>query len=145
MPFENKWAQMSGEADAHDGVGEKPPNNFVAQLHGSEGVITINLTEEDRSIFKQFRQVKVLDQVQGTNPRVKALRAWAFTNLHESLHNFAQVGNGFFETTFSTEAGSKHTFEISFNYEGVNAVFWTLNLGFSLNKEESVALLYYPL
>jgi hypothetical protein len=27
----------------------------------------------------------------------------------------------------------------------VNAVFWTLNLGFSLNKEESVALLYYPL
>jgi hypothetical protein len=55
MPFENKSAQMSGEADAQDGVGEKPPNNFVAQLHGSEGVITINLTEEDRSIFKQFR------------------------------------------------------------------------------------------
>jgi hypothetical protein len=43
--------------------------------------------------------------------------------LHESFQNFAQVGNGFFETTFSTEVGSKQTFEKKFNYGGVNAVF----------------------
>jgi hypothetical protein len=30
----------------------------------------------------------------------KDLQAWAFMNLHESLHNFAQVRNGFFEATF---------------------------------------------
>ncbi len=61
--------------------------------------------------------------MQGTNLQTKALKAWSFTNLHESLHNFVQVGNGFFETTFSTEAGNKHTFENSFNYERVNVVF----------------------
>jgi hypothetical protein len=54
MPFENKSAQMSRKVDAKDGVGEKPPNNFVAQLHDNEGVVTINLTEENCSIFKQF-------------------------------------------------------------------------------------------
>jgi hypothetical protein len=30
----------------------------------------------------------------------KALQAWAFMNWHEFLHNFAQVGNAFFQATF---------------------------------------------
>jgi hypothetical protein len=51
-------------------------------------------------------------------------------NLHEFLLNFAHVGNGFFETTFSIEIGNKHARENSFNYEGMNVVFsnWHLEL-----------------
>jgi len=63
-------------------------------------------------------------------------------NLHESLHNFVQVGNCFFEITFSIKIGNKHALENSFNYEGM---LLTWHLGFSSNKEESVVLLRYLL
>jgi hypothetical protein len=47
-------------------------------------------------------------------------------NLHESLHNFAQVGIGFFEATFSTKVGNKHALENSLNYERVDVDFSNL-------------------
>ncbi len=53
----------------------------------------------------------ILGQIQGPNPSLKALRAWAFSTLHDFLKSFAQVGKGFFETRFSFELGCKHTFE----------------------------------
>jgi hypothetical protein len=62
-------------------------------------------------------KVTFFGQVQGTNPGLKALQTWAFTNLHKSLQNFAQIGNGFFEATFSSKVGNKHALKNSFNYE----------------------------
>jgi len=59
-------------------------------------------------------------------------------NLHEFLLNFAQVGNGFFETTFSIEIGNKHAHENSFNYEGMNVVFSNKHPEFYSNKENQL-------
>jgi hypothetical protein len=59
-------------------------------------------------------------------------------NLHEFFLNFAHVRNGFFETTFSIEIGSKHALENSFNYEGVNVVFPNWHPEFSSNKENQL-------
>jgi hypothetical protein len=130
MPFENETSQMSREIEAQNGVRAKSLNNFVAQWHCGEGIITIVMSKKHHNIFKQFQQatmkVTILGQMQGTNLGLKALQAWAFMNLHESLHNFAQVGNGFFETTFSTKVGNKHALENSFNYERMNIVFSNL-------------------
>lgn len=58
--------------------------------------------------------------------------------MHESFHNFAQVGNGFFEITFSIKIGSKHAFENSFNYDGINLILLAWHLGFSSNKQQRI-------
>jgi hypothetical protein len=55
-------------------------------------------------------------------------------NLHKFLLNFAHVGNGLFETTFSIEIGNEHAFENSFNYEGMNVMFSNWYHEFSPNK-----------
>jgi hypothetical protein len=54
LPFENKLTELNKKVDAHDGVGEKPPNDSTAQPCGKEKVITIDLIKENRSISKQF-------------------------------------------------------------------------------------------
>jgi hypothetical protein len=43
---------MSKRKVAKDGVGEKPPNNFVVQPCGKEKTITIDFIKEDHNIFK---------------------------------------------------------------------------------------------
>ncbi len=53
--FENETSQMSRKAEAQNGVGAKSFNNFAAQWHCKEGIITIALSEKDRNIFKQFQ------------------------------------------------------------------------------------------
>jgi len=90
-------------------------------------------------------KVIVLGQVQGTNLGIKVLKVWTFTNLHESLHNFVQVGNCFFEITFLIKIDNKHALENSFNYEGINVMLLAWHLGFSSNKEKSLVLLHNPL
>ncbi len=56
-------------------------------------------------------------------------------NLHEFFVNFARVGIGFFETTFSIETYNKHALENSFNYEGVNVVFSNWHLDFPQTRK----------
>jgi hypothetical protein len=46
---------MSRETEAQNGVRAKSLNNFAAQWHCKEGIITIALSEKDHNIFKQFQ------------------------------------------------------------------------------------------
>jgi len=77
---------MLREAKAQNGVKAKSLNNFVAQWHCEEVIITIALNKKDHNIFKQFQQaimkVTIWGQAQGTKLGLKALQAWAFMNVH---------------------------------------------------------------
>jgi hypothetical protein len=52
LPFENKLIQLNKKVDAHDGVGEKAPNDSAAQPCGKEKVITIDFIKENCNISK---------------------------------------------------------------------------------------------
>jgi hypothetical protein len=57
--------------------------------------------------LKHHKQVvsKVIElgQLQGKNPRLQALKSWAYENLHNFFIGFALIGDKFFEATFKDE------------------------------------------
>jgi hypothetical protein len=69
-----KTSQMSRKIEAQNGVGAKSFNNFVAQWHCEEGIITIALSEKDRNIFKQFQQATI--ECHSFRPKCK-VQTWA--------------------------------------------------------------------
>lgn len=132
-----------------------PPNQVfttsgedVGQTRQVERLV-VEFTQEERNIIQAHRDavknITVVGQVVGRSPALRDLNAWAKETLHTTLEGIVHLGNGYFEATFSSEAGSAHVLDGKYYMGGQEVILAHWSPLFSLEHAESTAALTYPI
>lgn len=100
----------------------------------------MSIIQAHRNAAKNFT---VIGQVVGRTPAFRDLMAWARETLHTSLEGIVLIGNGYFEVTFTIEAGSLHALDGKYYMGASEVILARWSPLFSPEQAETTTALTY--